>query len=195
VQGAGGGQIGAPQGSGSGGPTPVLGSGGGAIGTPGASGSGEAVDAPITTTGTIIASLERTIAVQPLPAWNVTTAGLPINSYGWSAPFDPSDRAPFAIDWSALLADGETIQQIDRIRMSAQAALLGIETDTDLGRTPIISIDRKLTQLWFKCQAAFQNNAAFADGGVQVGVSLLIRTNADPYKQFERTGILTVRQQ
>lgn len=179
-----------------GGAVAVTGTGGGAIGTVGGGGAGTvASEGAITETGEIVASSERTLAVQPVPAGSVSTLTLPLNSENWSAPFDPSDRAPFAINWSALLAEGEKIAQIDKITMSAQGVSLGVKIDTDAGRTPIISTDRTKTQFWFRCDTAFQSNAAFSGSGVQIGIAALIRTDANPYKQFERTGVLTVRQQ
>ena len=125
----------------------------------------------------------------------VSAAALPLYASAWTAPFDPADRAPYAIDWSRLLAEGETIAQIDRIVMSAQGASLGISVDIDPPRSPVISTDGTKTQIWFLCDAAKQNDAAFSGEGVQIGLSVLIRTSASPYKQFERTGVLTVRQQ
>jgi hypothetical protein len=195
VGGGGGTSIPAPGASGTGGLTPIAGGGGASIGAPQASGTGEVVQAAITATGEIIASADRMLAVEAVPSGGLNVVALPLQAAAWAAPFDPSDRAPYAIDWSDLLADGEAIEQIDKITMSAQGASVGVKVDTDDDRTPIISEDGTKTQLWFVCDAAFQQNAAFAGAGVQVGVSLLIRTDADPYKQFERTGVVTVRQQ
>jgi hypothetical protein len=197
VAGAGGGTIGTvgETGAGQTAPIGVSGGGGGAVGTVGGAGTGAVIGAPIVATGAIIASADRTLAVSPIPSGTSGSASLPLAASVWAAPFDPADRAPYAIDWTKLLAVGETIVQIDRITMSAEGASLGLQVDTSATRTPIISTDGKKTQVWFLCTAGFQSNAAFAGGGVQVGLSVLIRTSADPYKQFERTGVLIVRQQ
>jgi hypothetical protein len=181
--------------SGAGGLTPIAGAGGGALGPVTGSGGGKVTDPPITETGEILAGAERTIVPAPVPAGTVNAAGLPQSAYGWAAPFDPADRAPYAIDWSKLLAADEGIAQIDRIVMSPQGASLGLKVDSDPPRSPVISTDGKKTQLWFVCDPAFQNDPAFAGAGVQIGVAVLIRSAADPYKLFERTGVLTVRQQ
>lgn len=195
VGGAGGGTIGDVEGSGTGGLTPITGTGGGTVGDVEGSGTGSISDPPITDTGPIIASLERTVAFQVVPAGSIASESLPLNAAGWIAAFDPSDRAPFAIDWSELLADGETIAQIDRIRMSAEGAALGVRVDSGGGRSPIISTDGLKTQFWFICDEAFQSHPAFAGAGVQVGLSVLTRTSSDPYKLYERTAVLNVRQQ
>jgi hypothetical protein len=195
VQGGGGGTLGQVGESGTGGAPPAAGGGGGTIGNVGGGGAGAVTDRPITAKGDIIASAQRVLAVQPVPAGSSASLALPLNASVWTAPYDPSDRVPFAIDWSALLAEGETIEQIDKITMSAQGVSLGIRVDSDPGREPIISTDGKRTQIWLRCDAAFQSNAAFAGSGVQVGIAQLIRTDADPYKQYERTAVVNVRQQ
>jgi hypothetical protein len=195
VHGAGSGAVPGPAGSGGGGLTPIQGSGGGSVAGPGASGTGEVTNAPIVATGAIVAVSDRTISVSPIPSGASASSTLPQSAPVWAAPFDPADRAPYAIDWTKLLAAGETIIQIDRIAMSAEGASLGVQVDTAVARTPLISSDGKKTQVWFVCAPGFQTNAAFAGAGVQVGLSVLIRTSADPYKQYERTGVLIVRQQ
>jgi hypothetical protein len=139
---------------------------------------------PFTATGPIVAGADR-IAV-------VDSSG---NGAAWSATFDPSDRAPYAIDWTRILRDAETIVEIDKITMSAQGAALGVQVDQGSGRDPIISNDGKLTQFWFVVASSFQGDPAFSGSGVAVSLSVLIKSNAAPFEQFERTVTLTVRQQ
>lgn len=195
VTGGGGGAIGDIGGAGDGGAPPATGSGGGALGDLTGGGAGAVTDPPITATGDILATAERTVTPAPVPTGNGSSVDLSLTAYPWAAPFDPADRTPYAIDWSLLLEAAETIEQIDRIRMSPEGAALGIQVDSSVGRSPVISTDGKKTQVWFLCDPAFQSDPLFSGAGVQVGLSVLTRTNADPYKQFERTAVLTVRQQ
>lgn len=138
-----------------------------------------------TGTGPIVASLDRIVEVG-----NTASGG-----YAWTAAFDPSDRAPYAIDFTPILRDAEHITEISRIVMSAEGAALGVQVDSGSGRDPIISTDGKLTQVWFKVASAFQGDPAFADAGVAVSLSVLVKTDAAPFEQFERTAVLRVKQQ
>lgn len=194
VKGGGGGTLGPVGEAGAGGAPPATGGGGGTIGNVAGSGAGAVTDPPITAKGDIIATADRTVTPTPIPSGSGTVSGV-TTAYPWAAPFDPADRTAFAIDWTRLLEAEETIAQIDDIRMSAEGASLGIQVDAAAGRAPIISTDGKMTQVWFLCDPAFQSDAAFLGAGVKVGLSVLIRTDSDPYKQFERTAVLTVREQ
>jgi hypothetical protein len=195
VAGTGGGTVGDASSTGAGGLAPITGTGGGTVGDVQGSGTGGTSEPGITDTGEIIATAQRTVFFQPIPGGAGAGASLPLNAPNWTAPFDPADRTPFAMDWSQLLDDGETILQIDQITMSAEGALLGVQVDNSAGRSPIISVDHTRTQIWFLCDEAFQANAAFAGAGAQIGLSMLVRTSATPFKLYERTAILTVRQQ
>ena len=146
-------------------------------------------------TGEVIATTERTVTIAKTPNATSRASTLPLGSYPWTAHLDPSDRAPFAIDFTGLLDTGETIAEIVRLTVSATGASVGVEIDDSTDRIPIIDTDGKKIQMWFLVDEAFQANAAFAAAGVQVGIAALIRTNGDPYKDFERTAVLTVRQQ
>lgn len=145
--------------------------------------------------GEIVATAERTVSPVPVPTVVTSDAPIPINAYQWLAPFDPSDRAPYAYDWSALLGNGETVTDIVRLTMSAAGAAVGVEIDTDPARAPIIDTDGLKTQLWFKVTDAMQNNPAFLGQGLSVGVSVLVKTSSEPFKMYERTAVLIVRQQ
>ncbi len=196
VRGGGAGSVAGPSASGQGGLTPVTGGGAGILPLPGASGAGEVVQPPITATGPILAAPERIIKVTVAPLPTSQGSGLPIAVWPWEAPFDPADRVPYAIDFSDLLTEGEKIAQIDRLAMSAPGAAVGLEIDSDAGRTPVIATGNgDMVQFWLRCSPTSQGLAAFLDGGVRVGVTALVRTDAAPFKQFERTGSVTVRQQ
>ena len=93
------------------------------------------------------------------------------------------------------MAEDETIAEIVRLTVSATGAAVGVEIDDGGERLPIIDTEGKKIQMWFLVDDGFQANAAFAGAGVAVGIAALIRTDAEPYKEFERTAILTVRQQ
>lgn len=142
------------------------------------------------------------VVVVPVGALAVLTAnsdgasvnGLPAGAVPWSRPFDPSDRTPYAIDWTALLVTGEKIADVISITVSASGADLGFAIDTDAARIPLIDATHNRVAMWFTVASGYQSNPAFAADGVKVGISMLIRTDADPYREYERTVILTVRQ-
>lgn len=144
-------------------------------------------------TGPIIAVADRTVTMVVVGSNSPSAAQLPLGAYRWPSPFDPSDRAPYAMKWNAMLAADETVADIVQLTMSAAGAALGLEIDGTPGRAPIIATDGKAIQLWFRCTDP--ENPAFAGEGVSIGIAALIRTSADPFKQYERTAVLTVRQQ
>jgi len=108
---------------------------------------------------------------------------------------EPADRAPYAFDWSKIIGLDEKISEITRVTMSAAGAAVGVAIDNSTGRRPIISDNGKAIQLWFLCLDAFQDNPVFSGNGVNITVTCRVRTDADPYKQFERTAVLILRQQ
>jgi hypothetical protein len=108
---------------------------------------------------------------------------------------DPADRFPHAFKFTQFLADAEKITSIERLTMSAAGASLGVQIDQSAGRAPIISDDGKAIQLWFLVADEFQGHPAFTGNGVEITVAALVRTDADPFHQLERTAVLTVRQQ
>ena len=120
--------------------------------------------------------------------------GIPSLASIWTQPLDPSDRNKYGMDWAPVLGD-ETIATIESITMSALGASLGVQVDSDADRIPIIDTQGQKVQLWFKVDPSFKNNAAFSDPGTRVAVSVLIKTDSTPYRELERTWVLTVLQQ
>lgn len=116
-------------------------------------------------------------------------------AFAWVPPLDPSDRAPYAFDWSDHLDEGENIATIVAITMSALGASLGVEIDNDAGRQPTLDTAGRRVGFWLKVAPSYQANIAFAGPGVDVELAMLIRTTADPFKELERTATVTVRQQ
>lgn len=153
--------------------------------------SGSSVDPG---TGTVVVPEGAMVLIDDTAAGN-SVGGLPIGAFPWARPFDPSDRAPYAFDWSRLLDDGETIAEIVSMTISALGASLGVMVDTDPDRVPVIDGDHKRVGLWFIVAPDSQADPAFSAAGTKVGLSMLIRTTASPYREYERTAILTVRQQ
>lgn len=145
--------------------------------------------------GTIIARPSQTAAIQIGSNSAVASAPIPNGAAVFGEPFDPSDRAPRAWDFTAQLADGETIVEIVRLTMMAAGAAVGVQIDSGGGRDPIIGTSGKVIQLWFKVNDAHQADAAFLGDGMSVGVAALVRTSSTPSRQYERTAVLTVRQQ
>jgi hypothetical protein len=89
----------------------------------------------------------------------------------------------------------ELIASISSITMTALGVSLGVQVDSDSDRVPIIDTGGQKVGLWFKVDDAFKQNAAFSGAGTKVGISVLVRTDATPYKELERTWVLTVAQQ
>jgi hypothetical protein len=146
-------------------------------------------------TGTVIASAERTIVLPAVGTTATVVQGLPLGAPIWQVAMDPSDRAPYGIDYSRLLATGEKIASIQQISVSAAAALIGISIDQSSGRAPIIDTAGKKVQIWFLCNPLEQQASIFSGAGIHAGMAVLVRTDSVPYKEFERTIILNVRQQ
>ena len=121
-------------------------------------------------------------------------SGIPLLASVWTPPLDPSDRNKYGMDWTSVLGE-ETIASIETITMSALGASLGVQVDSDSDRIPIIDTQGQKIQLWFKVDPAFKSNPAFSDPGTRVGISVLIKTNSIPYRELERTWVLTVLQQ
>lgn len=151
---------------------------------------------PITDTGPVIASAARTIILSPVQAVNSVAAGIPLGAGVWLQNYDPADHAPYAFDFSQLLDDAEKIGQIDEIVMSASAALLGVSVDDTVGASPIIDVTNgDKVQLWFVVDPASWDAVWFELGGALIPVTVRVATNTSPPKRYERTGVLTVRQQ
>ena len=120
--------------------------------------------------------------------------GVPYGAADWPRPFDPSDRAPYAWDFSNIIGEGVSIADIVRITVSATGVALGVEVDNQEGRAPIITNDGKHVQVYFLVNVASQTSQQFTNDGVKVPVSVLIRTDENPFEEYERTAILSVRQ-
>jgi hypothetical protein len=145
-------------------------------------------------TGIVIATPNRTAILSAVQPASSLSAAIPAGAPLWAQHFDPGDHAPYAFDFTALLGDGEKIASIDAIKMSAQAALLGVAVDQASVYAPIIDEAGKKLQLWFIVDMTSWEAVAFAAGGVMLPVTVRILTDSVPPKRFERTSALTVRQ-
>ena len=143
--------------------------------------------------GAIVATAEQTVVFKSVQRVNETGNNLPFGAEAWSAPLDPNDRAPRAMDFAALL-DGEArIAAIVSITVSAQGASTGVQIDQAAGRAPIISDDGRRIQMYLLVNDALQANKAFEGAGLKVGITALVRTDEEPFEQYARTGVQTVR--
>ena len=141
--------------------------------------------------GIVSVPAERLVTFSKTPGVTGLT-GLPYGAPTWAQPFDPSEHAPFACDFSPLFDASEKIASIAAISLSASAAALGIAIDQASGYVPIIdSANGTKLQIWLKTAGAL---AAFAGLGVNIGVSFRIITTAAQPRTWERSGILVVRQ-
>ena len=144
--------------------------------------------------GDITATADQTAKVSSVPTVAVSGVEIPLGAVIWAQPLDPSDRAKRAIDFSSALPAGSKIFSIERLTVSAVGAALGFQIVQEDPRRPIIGTDGLKVQLWFCVDPAFQSNPAFSGNGTPVAVSVLVRTDADPYEEYERTNVQTVRQ-
>lgn len=152
-------------------------------------------DAPAQT-GPITASAERTAIVPKVQLGTLVSDLIPRGSVVWKQAYDPADHAPYAFDFTDLLANNEGIASIERIRLTASATTLGLSVDLLPQYRPVIDVVAgKKIQLWFLTDPDKQEAAAFDNAGVVVGVTIRILTNSVPPKTYERTSVLTVRQQ
>lgn len=144
-------------------------------------------------TGTVSAPAGRTAEALTLIAAGGAGPGIPPTAFTWSQPLDPADRTFYVMDWSAWLGTAK-IASIQSLTMSAVAASLGVEVDTDSDRVPLLDTGGQKIGLWMKVDPSFHQNAAFSSPGIKVGIAALIRTDEVPYQEFERTWELTVTQ-
>ena len=132
-----------------------------------------------TETGQISATPARTVKVDVNQSGGVSAIGIPYGAPIWGQPFDPADRAPFAIDFSALLPGDEEIAAIDEIAISAAGSMLGLSVDLTTGYGPIIdeAVGKKI-QFWPVVNMTYWNSLSFSAGGVMLPISFRILTNS-----------------
>lgn len=147
-----------------------------------------------TETGTVNVSTDRTVVMAAVQVTASRGSSVPLGAGTWAQPYDPGDHAPYAIDFTPLLDQGEEIAKIEAVKVSATAALLGIAVDTAAGYRPIIDVEGKKIQLWIVVDEAYWEAASFAAAGVQLAIAVRVTTTATPPKRYERTAVLTVRQ-
>lgn len=147
------------------------------------------------TRGPVNVPAERTARVARIQAATASIAGIPHGAVEWQQPYDPADHAPYAFDFSDLFEDGEKIDDILALRLSASAAALGIIIDTAPSYGPVIdNVDGTKAMIWFVVSGAQQESASFTAAGVKVAVTMKVSTTSTPSKTYERTCVLTVRQ-
>ena len=140
--------------------------------------------------------VERTAVFPKVQLGTLVSDVIPRGSTIWKQVYDPADHVPFFADFSSILDTNEKIADIERIRLTASATALGLSVDlTPLYRPVIDAATGQKIRLWFTTDEATQEEAAFDKDGVQVGVTVRILTDSNPPKRFERTSVLTVRQQ
>lgn len=148
---------------------------------------------PITATGAIVSFPEQKAFATKGEASTVALVGSPENSAIWTIPLDPSDRAPYVMDWTPFLLGTARIASVQRITVSAAGVAAGLTIETG-ERAPIIGTDGKAVRLRLRVADDMQNSVIFTGEGVQVAIAALIRTNAAIFDEYERTWILTVKQ-
>ncbi len=145
-------------------------------------------------TGTITVPAGQLAVIKPgvVP---VVASPIPTDAASFPRPFDPADRRLYAMDWTQHLETGEKIIEILALTMLAPGVSAGVMIDSGGGRNPIIGTDGKRIQLWFRVSPGNQFDPVFNGAGLQVGVAVLVRTDSSPSQEYERTVVLTVRQQ
>lgn len=144
--------------------------------------------------GNVIVPVGQTASAKGNAASSGSGTGIPATAYVWTQPLDPSDRNEYAMDWTSILGT-EKIASIQSLTMTALGVSLGVEVDSDSDRVPVIDTNGQKIGLWFRVDDAFKQNTAFAWPGTKIGISALIRTDSTPYRELERTWVLTVAQQ
>jgi hypothetical protein len=147
-------------------------------------------------TGVVDYPAGQMAASVPIAAVPGTSSGIPPTAFAWPKPFDPSNRRPYGMDWTAELGD-QKIASIEALTMSALGASLGVQIEDgsdNIKRAPIIDVDGKKIGIWFKVADAFKTNAAFNYPGTKIGVAALIKTDSDPFELIELTWVLTLVQ-
>lgn len=105
----------------------------------------------------------------------------------WEAPLDPSDLKDYIADWTDLLDDqGDTISSFTTTRTS-DAIAAGLEIDSEA----LVTGNKKI-RIWFKVNAANQDDAGFTKG-VSLGTEIEIVTTGS--RTIEKTFNLLVKQQ
>lgn len=145
--------------------------------------------------GPITAAAVDTVTFPALAGASSPGDQLPVGAVTAERPRDPSDRGPLAFDFSAILGDGVEIDEIVSLTMSAAGVAAGVAIDQADPRLPIVDegAGQKL-QIWLAVAENKRNDPVFQGAGLKVGISALIRTNEAAFRDYERTGVVTVRQ-
>ncbi|WP_294390427.1 hypothetical protein [uncultured Sphingomonas sp.] len=121
--------------------------------------------------------------------------GLPLGSVPFERHFDPSDRLPYAFDWTEALPEGAKVETVRRISISALGAQYGVTVINDAEHPTLIDAETgTLVAFWPSVADLFQSNNAFSSTGSPIGISMQIATDQSPPQFIEQTAVLIVRQ-
>ncbi|WP_298689074.1 hypothetical protein [uncultured Sphingomonas sp.] len=143
------------------------------------------------TRGNVNVPPERLVTLGLVPSISNVTPLTTESAYTWKAPFGPTDRVGYAMDWSALLFEDDLIEDILAITVSPQGAALGVSIDTTTGRGPKIDTGGTMIGLHFR-DTGDTTVSSFSGAGISVGISVQISTIAGDV--LTRTAALIVRQ-
>lgn len=146
--------------------------------------------------GPVVVGEERTAVLPITQATDQVAASVPLGAVRWKQHFDPAEHKAYAFDFSLLLASNESIEKIERLRVSSVGVAAGVAIDGEDPFRPIIDeATGKKIQLWFSVEPSLQENTVFSGTGLVVAVTATVTTNSTPPERFERSAALVVRQQ
>lgn len=155
---------------------------------------GAFVDQPIIDFGAFDVPPERIATVAKVQGATPFGNGIPLGAALWQQSLDPADHLPFGIAFTDLLDGTETIASVEKLAISSAGAALGVIIDGSGATAPVIDNAGALrVQLWLSVSADAQSAPLFDAGGIRVAISCRVITTKA--RKFDRTSVLTVRQQ
>jgi hypothetical protein len=118
----------------------------------------------------------------------------PTDAVTWGVAIDPSGLLDYGLDAASpatpVLQPGEGIAQFDATLLPETIAK-GVILRDDGDRAP--HLDGSIIVLWFSVDEDKRNDPDWL-AGVTLGLEIYIKTDSDPYREWEFTVLLTVRQ-
>ena len=106
---------------------------------------------------------------------------------------DPQEELDFKINLSDLLEEGEAIDSWT-LEPLPEATALGLTIMSGSGRDAVLTDNATSVTFWLEVAEAFQDNAAFANGGTALPLQITVVTDASPARTRQRTFNVTVAQ-
>lgn len=118
---------------------------------------------------------------------------LPIDPTVLPEPMDPSELIDYVCEMGDLLTGAEVIDQFT-ITMSAEGTALGVSILEASPRAPSLTDSDKSVRVWPSVSSGDRTRVNWDSEGTGVAFNVHVRTNSSPYRERERTFLLTIRQ-